>query len=271
VLPQANAPAGPAGSAGALPVLPDAGAPLGPTPDQVTAPGPGAGAPTSALGASILPAWWPLAAGGAGALVVLGLAGAIWQRRRKRRPLRLAAPAAQGSAPADRQAAAAEPDSPRLDLTLEITSATRSVMMFTLQYRLTIANRSDRAVNDLAAAVQLACARAAGDGNAPSAGAAQGLAAIDRIGPHQARSLTGTVQLPLNAITPLRQGATPLFVPLAHVTLEGEGLRATTRSFVIGPRSPSGRVHPITLDQPPGSITGLVAQLIALPAQSAAA
>lgn len=218
--------------------------------------------------APALPDWWPYAAGGLGALALLG-GGALAWRRRKARPLRLAAPAAAGA----RESAAAPPasDLPRLDLTLEITAATRSLMMFTLEYRLTVANRAERAVNDLALALQLACARASGAGNAPSAGSAQALQSIARIGPHQARSITGTVQLPLAAIAPLRQGTTPLFVPLVHVTLEGEGRHALARSFVVGTPSASGRVHPIPLDVPPGALAGLVAQAIALPPASAAA
>ncbi|WDA39985.1 hypothetical protein [Erythrobacter sp. BLCC-B19] len=249
---------------GVLPTLPGATGTPAAAPGFGTALDPA----TPMTGALVLPDWWPYAAGGLGALVLLG-GGLVWQRRRGRKPLRLAAPPAGADAG---QPQLASGEQPRLDLTLEITSATRSVMMFSVGWRLTIANRSDRAVNDVSAAVQLACARAsAGAGNAPSPGAAQGLAAIDRIGPQQARSLTGTVQLPLSAIAPLRQGTTPLFVPLAHVTLEGEGLRAMTRSFVIGPRSPSGRVHPIALDQPPGSIAGLVAQIIATAPETAAA
>lgn len=210
------------------------------------------------------PQWWPFAAGGLAALVLLG-GGVLAWRRRKPKTLRLAAPVA-GASPDT--AAASEP--PRLDLTLEITAATRSVMMFTINYRLTIANRSDRAVSDLNAAAKLVCARGSAGGAAP-AGAAQGLESIARIGPHQARSVTGTVQLPLSAIVPLRQGQTPLFIPLVHVTLEGEGLPADTKTFVIGTPSASGRVHPIPLDQPPGSIAGLVAQAVAIPAASAAA
>jgi Meckel syndrome type 1 protein len=225
-------------------------------------------APSEALGASILPDWWPLAAGGAGALVVLGGAGLVWRRRQRRKPLRLAAPVAKPAAAADASPAAA--DLPRLDLALEITAATRSVMMFTLEYRLTIANRSPGAVNGLNVALQLACARASA-GSGAGAGSAQAISDIARIGPHQAQTLTGSLQLPLSAITPLRQGATPLFVPLVHVTLEGDGQRALARSFVIGPPSASGRVHPISLDVPPGSIAGLKAQAIAIPAVSAAA
>lgn len=225
------------------------------------------GTPDDLPGETALPDWWPYAAGGLGALVLLG-GGMLWRRERKPKALRLAAPLAPSAGPdiADEQ--------PRIDLTFEIIGATRSVMMFTVEYRLTIANRSDRAVTDVSTAVQLACARASanvGGSNAASAGAAQGLGGIARVGPHQARSITGQVQLPLSAIAPLRQGAAPLFIPLVHVTLEGDGLRAMTRSFVIGTPSAAGRVHPILLDQPPGAIAGLVAQAINIPPVSDAA
>jgi hypothetical protein len=225
-----------------------------------------AAAPLSARGpfaAAMAVAWWPWAAGGAGALVMLGL-GALLRRRRKPALLRLAAPA---PAPAPDEDAA--PDLARLDLMLEITGATRSVMMFTLQYRLTIANRTGRAVNDLAVAVQLACARR-GSANGAAPGAAQQLAQVERVGPHQNRSLTGTVQLPLSAIAPLRQGQQPLFIPLVHVTLDGDGAAALTRSFVIGTPSTAGRVHPIRLDTPPGAIPDLTAQAVAIPPAPAA-
>ena len=238
------------------------GAPQTNAPDPLASPELPAG--TAPALSSALPAWWPYAAGGAGALaLLLGGAAMLW-RRRKPHTLHLAAPLAAAAAPdlADEQ--------PRLDLTLEIIAATRSVMMFTVEYRLTIANRSQRAVTDVNAAVQLACARAGanmGAGNAASPGAAQSLAKIDRVGPHQARSITGQAQLPLSAIAPLRQGTAPLFIPLAHLTLEGSGLRALAKSFVIGTPSASGtgRVHPILLDQPPGAIPGLVAQPINIP------
>lgn len=225
-------------------------------PDAAAAPALPAAEPVGSGAA--LPDWWPFAAGGAGALALLGGWLLSWKRRRKPKALRLAAPIPSSAAPdkADEQ--------PRIDLTLEIITATRSVMMFTVEYRLTIANRADRAVTELSTAVQLACARASA-GNAASPGAAQSLARIARVGPHQARSVTGQAQLPLSAIAPLRQGTAPLFIPLVHVTLEGEGLRAMTKSFVIGTPSSAGRVHPILLDQPPGAIAGLVAQPVAIP------
>lgn len=265
--PDAAASPGTSTSTSPVPVPTGAASPgftLDPAAPSAAAP---ATAPTRPEGAPItagLPAWWPYAAGALGALLLVGGGALLWRRRAKARPLRLAA----APRSADAGDAAADTAPPRLDLTLEIIAASRSLMMFTIEYRLTIANRSDRAVGDLNTAVQLACARA---GAAPSPGAAQALAAIDRIGPQQARSVTGTVRLPLSAVQPLRQGQTPLFVPLAHVTFEGESLPAQERTFVIGTPSPSGRVHPIALDVPPGGIAGLVAQAVAHPPPRASA
>lgn len=220
--------------------------------------------------AANLPDWWPLAAGGLGAAVLLGTAIVAW-RRRKPKVMRLAAPIA--GAPA--QAAAIPPERPRIDIAFEVTSATRSVMNFTLGWRITVVNRADTAISDLALAVQIACARASaaagGAGHAPLPASAQHLAAIDRLGPSQSRSLAGEVQLPLSAIAPLRQGTTPLLIPLVNMTVESEGQRALAKSFVVGTPSAGGRVHPIPLDLPPGAIPGLVAQAIALSPASAAA
>ncbi len=229
-----------------------------PAPDPAPAPGP-------ALAPPSLPAWAPWAAGGAGALGLSGLAGWLWRRRRAR-VLRLPAPAAPRPA-----AARAAAEAPRIETRLEVTGATRSLMMFTLDYRLTLANRSPVAARELALALQLACARAGAPSGA-SPGAAQQLARIARLGPHQARSLTGSLQLPLAAIAPITQGRHPLFIPLVHLTLEGIGLPATSRSFVIGTPSASGsgRLHPIALDQPPGSIPGLAAKALAIPPAAAA-
>lgn len=215
--------------------------------------------------ASLLPAWWPWAAGALAGLVLMG-GGLLLRRRRTPKAVRLAPP------PPGLADVAPVPALPRLDLTLDITGATRSVMMITLHYRLTLANRTPGAVSYLTAAVQLASARR-GDGNPPSPGAAQQTQTIDRIGPHQSRSITGTVQLPVSELAIMRQGNAALFIPIAHVTVEGEGQTALTRSFVIGTPSASGsgKLHPILLDTPPGSISGLRAQAVTIPVPSAAA
>ena len=82
---------------------------------------------------------------------------------------------------------------------------------------------------------------------------------------------TGKVTIVKDYVAGLRRRSQEMFVPLVHVTLEGESLPAQARTFVIGTPSPSGRVHPILLDAPPGGIAGLVAQAVSLPPASAAA
>lgn len=214
---------------------------------------PALAAPSTALGAPAFDWRW-LAAGAALLASLLG-AMLLW-RRRKPKVLRLAA--APMVLDTD-----AEPELPRINLALEIPGATRSVMMFTLRYRLTLANRTARAVNDLTVAVQLACARR-GESNAASVAAAQNSQPVERIGPHQSRTISGEVQLPLTAIMPLMHGQTPLFIPLLHVTVEGEGQQALTRSFVIGTPGGSGegRVQPLVMTGPVGALPALKARAI---------
>lgn len=225
--------------------------PASPAPEP-TAP---ASAPSDPVGEPVF-GWVWLAA--AAALLAGLIAGVGLWRRRKPKVLRLAVPppiAEDGEQPA----------LPRLDLAIDITAATRSVMMFMIQYRLTITNRTDRAVSDLAVAVQLTSAQREVSNAAPLA-AARNLARVERIGPHQSRSITGEVQLPLAAINPIMQGRTALFIPLVHVTLEGEGQQALARSFVVGGAGDTeGRVRPLPLDIPPGSVAGLRARAIEAP------
>lgn len=171
-----------------------------------------------------------------------------------------------GSAePATPPLAQAEPQpTPQpLSLSLAIASASRSVMMFTVEFRLTLANRSDVAVRDIAVSAQLTSAQK-GKVNAASLTAAQPLETIERIGPQQSRTVSGTLQLPMREVRALRQGEKPLFIPLLHVTLDGAGQRADATSFVIGTPSQTNqlRLHPIALDTPVGSIPGLRANAI---------
>lgn len=202
----------------------------------------------------------------AGGLALLITAALILRRRRKPPTLRLAAPAKTTAATAKGGAR----DAVRLDLQLDIVSATRSVMMFSIDYRLELANRTDRGLSDLKLAARLDCARR-GAANAPTAGAAQDLQAIARIGAQQSRNVAGTLRIPIAELTILQQGRTPLFVPLVHLTIEGEGISAVTRTYVIGTPSAASptRLHPLPLDTQPGNIPGLRAQVIEIPAPSA--
>jgi len=166
--------------------------------------------------------------------------------------------------------AAATPTAPlsehlpiRLDHRLEITNASRSVMMFTLDFRIEIANRSDKAVRDLNIAAQMAFAQRGASNGAPVS-AGQPIGEIERIGPHQSRGITGSLTLPLAELKTIRQGSKPLFIPLLHITCEGAGQPVSNYSYVVGTPSAASadRVHPLTLDGPPGGIPGLRAQLI---------
>ncbi|QUL36522.1 hypothetical protein [Erythrobacter sp. JK5] len=219
------------------------------------------------------------ALGGTVLLVLLALGFLVWRRRRlaTARPELSAPTLAAGvrnsiaatqlrEAPGVQQPKPAPmPEPPRLDLTLEIVSAARSLMMFTLEYRLTIANRSDHAARDIEVSGQLTSAQGAG-ANAPPVAGGQPFGSIDRIGPHQSRVLGGQLQLPLAQVQALRQGAKPLFIPLMHVRVLSAGGHSLTRSFVVGsPSSASqGRVHPIRLDTPPGGLPGLRAREVNL-------
>ena len=236
--------------------VPAASAPSAPAAAPMTTPTITIAPPFAPSDAPDAPAFdWRWLAAGAALLASLLGALLLW-RRRKPKVLRLAA------APTILDPNA-EPVLPRIDLALEIPGATRSLRMFTLRYRLTLANRSDRAVNDLVVTVQLACAKR-GASNAVPLAAAQNIQPVERIGPHQSRTISGEVVLPLTAITPVMHGQAPLFIPLLNVTIAGEGQQAVVKSFVIGTPGSGGegRVQPLVMTGPPGALPELTARPI---------
>ena len=133
-------------------------------------------------------------------------------------------------------------------------------MKFSLEFRLNISNRSSHAVRDLAITSTLASARR--DSGIAMPNGEQPVQLVERIGPHQSRSVTGMLEVPWKEVHALRQGQTPLFVPLLLVTIEASGLPKHTRSFVIGTPSAASqaKLHPIPLDTPPGGVSGLRAR-----------
>jgi len=209
---------------------------------------------SSALGESLLPPWWPLAAGALGGLGVMAIL-LLARRIGMPRVPRLAAPAPRAADDAGEDSDAAPA---KLDCQLAILSAARSVMMFTIEYRLEIANRSPRAVRDLQVTARLGYPGRTG-AEAALVPSAETIQTIERIGPHQSRSITGTLRLPLSEISPIRQGASPLLIPLFHMILEGTDHPRETRVFVAGTPSPAnlGRLQPIRLDTTPGGIAGV--------------
>lgn len=155
---------------------------------------------------------------------------------------------------------------PRIDLRLDMVGATRSMMLVSLDLRLTFSNRSERAVRGVSVSAKLDCARPDKAGGV-AAGTGQPLGEIARIGPHQGASLTGRVEMPVAELHLIEQGGGLVFIPLVHVTFEGENVPATRRSFVIGTPSANGtgRLHPLSMAAPLGGIHGLRAQLVHIP------
>ncbi|MEM8759092.1 MAG: hypothetical protein AAGE83_02060, partial [Pseudomonadota bacterium] len=201
-------------------------------------------------------------------LAILGwIARIVWKRRTQ--PVgTMAGPAltagVRESMAQTRGGAKVQPQEPlHLDLEVEIVRATRSVMMFSLDYRITICNRSERAARDLKLFAELACAESR---TRPTNATSGGTPAhqLERVGPHQSRTLSGQLRLPVGEVKTIRQGKTPLFVPLLHTALECAGEVPARHSFVIGTPSASshGKVHPIPLDAPIGGLTNLKAREI---------
>ena len=142
---------------------------------------------------------------------------------------------------------------------LQITSVMRSVMMVTVQYKLSIANRSDRALRDLVISADLVSAKRTGEQLVGEATQLPETARIDRIGPHQSGSIEGTLQLSTGDIEVMTQGQTPMFVPLIRLKIEGPSIdtKAQTHAVGIGTGAPGSRLHPLPLNGPPGSYQGV--------------
>ncbi len=147
----------------------------------------------------------------------------------------------------------------RINLALEIVTATRSMMNFTLDYRLTLANREAHAVRDVSVAAILTSAQKQVSQSAALEVDRLQAETVPRIGPSKSHSITGQVQLPTAKLQVLRQGNKPLFVPLLQITIQQGDLEPQTHHYVVGlPSSASSvRLHPIPLDTPPGGIPGL--------------
>ena len=151
---------------------------------------------------------------------------------------------------------------PRLDLALEMVGGSRSVMMFSVDFRLDLANRDDNALRDVTVLANLACAQSAAANATPLLGGTE-IAKIERIGPQQSHRVGGQLQLPLNQVKAIKQGAKPLFIPLLHIRVvrpsDSAGEPATiiaNRSFVVGTPSTTSqtRVHPLPFGRPTGRI-----------------
>lgn len=196
--------------------------------------------------------WWIIALIG---VIVFGVVGWLYTRSRTAPSAIIERPTIAGT-----QLFQSIEDA-KLALSLDILGATRSLRMFTVDYRLRVANRSGRAVRDLAVTPELTSAsKGSSDSRGPAVAQGTGdTVRIERVGPHQSEVITGTVQLPVTEIRPILQGSKPLFVPLLQVQLRLQDLPPAAHTFIIGlPSATSAtRLHPIELDGPPGGLPRL--------------
>ncbi len=148
----------------------------------------------------------------------------------------------------------------RIDIDIEIVRATRSVMNFTLDYRLNLANRTANAVRDVSVSAILTSAQSGAiPGSSVLGFDRPEPVIIPRIGPNKSHAESGQVQLPTSKLQVMRQGNVPLFVPLLQITITQGNGEPVTRHYVVGQPSTASaaRLQPIPLNTPPGGIPGL--------------
>ncbi|UYH53940.1 hypothetical protein N6L26_07615 [Qipengyuania sp. SS22] len=227
---------------------PAPGAPATPTPSPTPLPMPQAPAPVEEPAQE-----WPwLPIGGAIMLALLAVAGFAWRRRSAAAVPQIERPTVGTAAPSG-----PVPMSAVLAVQVENDKLIRSAAFATLKYRMTLVNRTDAALTDVAVGLDLVSAHAGApmeDQVATIATALDQRHAIARISPRQSVTLEGQVQLALAGAHVIRQGRYPLLVPLLRVRIDGPGEGALLKTYVVGQGTPgSGRVQPFRLDEGPRS------------------
>jgi hypothetical protein len=210
-----------------------------------------------------VPVDWRWLAGLGGALAALLVGIFLWRRRQSRTaPPEIERPVV-GVAPAPVTIPAAEV----LQIRCEAEKLTRSAMFATLQYRLTLINRTEGPLNGVAIGLDLVSAHAGAPMEEQVATPGTTLATrhtLARIAPRQTLAVEGQVQLPLSEAQVIRQGSHPLLVPLLRVRVDGAGDGALVKTFVVGQGVPgAGRVQPFRLDEPPRSYAPLAQRELA--------
>lgn len=229
--------------------------------------------------------FWQYLAGGLG-LLALGAGGlVVWRRRRDQvefetvmaieRP-QVPTPAIPPQTPAVGEGATESPlaavaapeasapevsppghgDGP-LRYALETTNLSITLMNATLSYQITVTNTSDQPLHNVAIFGDLASAHAsvpvaeqlAGPGNTGAP-----LHRIATLAPGQSSFASGTLRLPLNAVRTVRADQAVMFIPLARMRIEAEGLdTAVVHTCVVGqkPRTAGAGLRPFRLDTGP--------------------
>ncbi|WFL77964.1 hypothetical protein P7228_02545 [Altererythrobacter arenosus] len=208
---------------------------------------------------------WPWLLGALVLLVAVGSGIFLLRRRADAPPPQIERPIVGEPVAGSLQAST---EKPRFELIFEVERVSRSMMMLSVKYHLNIANRGDRALRDLAVHADITSANREASETAQLAGPdsqIELLETIERIGPHQSRTITGTLQVPLRELSIFAHGKLPAVVPLVRVRVGSDAIEPVARTFVVGvPSDPMGsRFQPLSLDGPPGSYDGVRAKALA--------
>lgn len=277
----------PSATPGALPSLPTTSA------EPIATPAPAATAQSGSITESATFRWGMLAA-----LLVLVLAtiALAWHRfvrsdsgvsvpviepPRPRTPQPAPTPAEPGLTPAQAKAREIEEALDQEELeeaalplrcAFEVTRLSVTLMKATLAYRITLTNMSDRLIRDVSVGGDMVSAHSSLSMEQQMANEGEALEIQHKVPamlPGQSIFLSGDLALPIRAIRVVRKGDAALFVPLARLKIEAEGLEmALLRTSLVGqrPSGPGAGLRPFRLDLGPRIYSEIGQKTLAVPA-----
>lgn len=214
---------------------------------------------------AIIPAWQWVLAGGLALLFGLVLTALALRRRKIARQVpTIEPPLVNARAIANNDADLGQ----AVELAVEITGLSRSLMMLTADCHLSIANRSSRALRDLSVFADITSAHRSlpADRQLALEGTVLPLCdTLERIGPHQSHTMQFSLKLPVRELAAFRRGEATICVPLLRIRVEGPAIGCRVQTHVIGLAngSATGRLHPVPLHTPPGSYPDVRARALA--------
>lgn len=193
---------------------------------------------------------WTWIGGGAGLLVLLGGLFFLWRRRAANAaPPEIARPVVVKPT----VNAPAAPAMADIQIRAEAIRLTRSFANATLDYRVTLINRSTSALSNVKLSADLISAHGdlpAEQQVATPASMLDQRHAFDRIAPGQSVRHEGKLILSLAQAKIIHQGPMALLVPLLRIRVDGAGDAPQVKTFVIGQGvEDGGRVAPFRLDE----------------------
>lgn len=183
--------------------------------------------------------------------------GAGWFALRRRKTVsRQAESEREAVPPSSGEAGVEEAIGPSIVIHAEAVNLARSMMNATLQYRLSITNRTQEALGSLEIGGDLVAAHNRRPIDEQIAAPSLPLALqhrLARLAPGQTVEFVGTLRLPLAEVQPIFQANAPLLVPLMRWRAAGSGAGSAARTWVVGmlPQAAGGRLHPFRLDEQP--------------------